>query len=154
MLGIARGFVHFCGMPYFPLYDNASFYCLECGTPLGYGRHDRKFCSAACKNRWHNARRYPGLDKTVARVLRILESNREVLSKLVRMGIHDIDRLTLQHLGFRAEYSTSFRLVSRRHQVYTCFDYTYELTPSRVRHISWISPEEEAQREGAGKKKK
>lgn len=141
-------------MPYYPIYEDRPFQCLECGNPLGYGRHDRKFCCAACKNRWHNARRYPGMDKAVARVLRILENNRDILSKLERMGIRDIDRLTLQHLGFNAGYSTSFRMVSRRHQVYTCFDYTYELTPSRIRHISWMVPEEAPEGEGAGKKQK
>lgn len=155
MLGIQDGMLHFCpAMLSFPSYDDAPFCCLECGEPLGYGRHDKKFCSAQCKNKYHNQRRYPGLDKPVARIVKILESNRLILARLYKMGIRNIDRLTLQHMGFNPGYYTSFCLVSKIHKQFTCFDYTYELTPSRVKRISWIMQEEQPTREGAGKKKR
>lgn len=139
-------------MSYLSDTDNASLQCLECGSPLGYGRLDRKFCCPSCKNRWHNERRHPGRDRVVARVMRILETNRDILARLVRMGIRELDRRTLLQLGFNPDYFTSFQWVGRRRQLYSCYDYTYELTPSRIKRISWLSPE--VLGEGVGKKGK
>ena len=148
MLGNLRGGGHFCGsvkkrprMPYLLPEFKSPLQCLECGSPLGYGRHDRKFCSPNCKNRWHNERRYPGRDRTVARVLKILDTNRDILAKLLRMGIREMDRRTLLQLGFRPEYATSFQWSGRRRQFYGCYDYSYELTPSRIKRISRWVPE-------------
>ena len=151
MLGNVDAFFHFC--PMLTKKDEYLLYCEECGHPILSGRRGRKFCCAACKNRWHNRKKDPPRDREVSRVVKILISNREILCKLVKMGITSIDRLTLLRLGFDLEYSTSFRWVGRSHQVFTCFDYTYELTPSRVKQIAWISPEMLSLRKGAGKRK-
>lgn len=126
--------------------DQVSF-CPQCGKPLmlTYGRVDRRFCSAACKNLWHNRHRYPSKEKEVKKVLRILFRNREVLDKLIRMDIHSMDRTTLLHLGYNPNYFTSLQKLRHR-WVYTCLDIRYELTPTRIRNLSflWEDAEEEA----------
>lgn len=111
--------------------------CPECGKPLEYGRVDRRFCSVACKNLWHNRQRYPGHDKEIKRVLRILDKNRDVLDKLLKMGFRSVDRVALEHLGFNACYFTSLRKY-RSFWIYTCLDIRYELTPSRIRRLSYL----------------
>lgn len=112
-------------------------YCLQCGDIILYGRPDRKFCSNACKNRYNNIRRTPARERAVMRILRILNRNRDILMKLLRVDIHSVDLPTLNHLGFDIRYSTSYQKVGHR-QVYTCFDIQYELTPTRIRNISCL----------------
>lgn len=111
--------------------------CPQCGKLLAYGRVDRRFCSVACKNLWHNRQRYPGREKEIKRVLRILDKNREVLDKLLKMDVHSLDRVTLEHLGFNVNYFTSIRKY-RHYWIYTCLDICYELTPSRIRRLSYL----------------
>ena len=120
--------------------------CPQCGKVVAYGRVDRRFCSLACKNRWHNRLRYPspGKEKEVKKVLRILYNNRDVLDKLMKLGLSSVDRLTLIHLGYNLNYFTSLQRVRHR-WVYTCLDIRYELTPSRIKNLAflWEGAEEE-----------
>ena len=111
--------------------------CLQCGKVMTYGRVDRRFCSVTCKNLWHNRQRYPSKDKEVKKVLRILDRNRDVLEKLIKLGIRSLDRTTLLHLGYNPNYFTSLQKL-RRHWVYTCLDIRYELTPTRIRNLSFL----------------
>ena len=111
--------------------------CLQCGEVILYGRKDRRFCCAACKNRWHNQRNYPIRGKTASQVMRILETNRSILAKLIHLGVHDIDRITLSHLGFDFNYMTSFHKTQTR-SIYTCLDIIYEMTPSRVKKLKFL----------------
>ena len=109
--------------------------CLQCGTVIDYGgRHDRKFCSAGCKNRYHNYRRYRRSDLSQRGVLGKLSRNHEILEKLVRMDVKTLDRITLMFMGFDPAFSTSCCRIGR-HTIYTCFDIRYELTPSRIKRI-------------------
>lgn len=112
--------------------------CPQCGRALGSGRVDRRFCSVACKNRWHNCQRSPSREKQVQRVLRILDHNREVLEKLLRLDIHSVDRGTLVFLGFNLNYFTSLYRAGRRQWVYTCLNIRYELTPTRIKNIAFL----------------
>lgn len=121
--------------------------CPQCGKVLGTGRVDKRFCSEACKNRWHNCQRAPSHAKRVQRVLRILDSNREVLVKLLKLDIHKLDRGTLLFLGFNPNYFTSLYRCGRRQWIYSCLDVQYELTPSRIKNIAFLW-------EGADKKEK
>ena len=111
--------------------------CLQCGKVMTYGRVDRRFCSVTCKNLWHNRQRYPSKDKEMKKVLRILDRNRDVLEKLIKLGIRSLDRTTLLHLGYNPNYFTSLQKL-RRHWVYTCLDIRYELTPTRIRNLSFL----------------
>ncbi|MBO6097046.1 MAG: hypothetical protein J6P56_07045 [Bacteroidales bacterium] len=111
--------------------------CPQCGKLLVYGRVDRRFCSVECKNLWHNRQRYPGREKEIKRVLRILDKNRDVLDKLLKMDVRSLDRVTLEHLGFNVNYFTSLRR-TRNFWIYTCLDIRYELTPTRIRRLSYL----------------
>ena len=111
--------------------------CPQCGKVVTYGRVDRRFCSLTCKNLWHNRQRYPNKEKEVKRVLRILDNNRDVLDKLIKMGMRSVDRITLSHLGYNPNYFTSLQKMRHR-WVYTCLDIRYELTPTRIKNIAYL----------------
>ena len=117
--------------------ENNEARCPQCGRLLEYGRVDRRFCSVACKNLWHNRLRYPAREKEIKRVLRILDKNRDVLDKLLKLDITNLDRVTLEHLGFNVNYFTSLRRY-RSYYIYTCLDICYELTPTRIRRLSYL----------------
>ena len=116
--------------------------CPQCGEVLSSGRVDRRFCSVKCKNQWHNRQRFPNKEHEVKKVLRILDRNRDVLEKLLKLGIHSTDRLTVIHLGYNLNYFTSLQKLRHR-WVYTCLDIRYELTPTRVKNISFLWDGEE-----------
>ncbi len=109
-------------------------YCLYCGGVLPGGRPDRKFCSVACKNRYHNRIRHPSSERVERRVMHILNQNHAILDKLLRLGIHTLDRVTLVGLGYHPEYVTSYRR-SGPHNQFACFDICYELTPTRIKKL-------------------
>ena len=117
--------------------ENNDARCPQCGKLLVYGRVDRRFCSVTCKNLWHNRLRYPAHEKEIKRVLRILNNNRDVLDKLLRVGITQLDRVSLEHMGFNVNYFTSMYRY-RKHYVYTCLDIRYVLTPTRIRKLSYL----------------
>lgn len=113
--------------------------CPMCGKVVTSGRIDRRFCSDSCKNRWHNRLRYIEKEKLkeVRKVMRVLHSNRDVLEKLLKMGVTSVDRLTLIHLGFNLCYFTSLQKVRHR-WVYSCLDIQYELTPTRIKNVKFL----------------
>ena len=116
--------------------------CLQCGSVIDYGgRPDRKFCSAGCKNRYHNYRRFRRRDVAQRSVVSKLEKNYEVLDRIIQMGAKSVDRVTLAYMGFDPAYSTSYCHLGRKH-IYTCFDIRYELTSSRVKSISLMVTDE------------
>ena len=122
-------------------YDNISR-CLQCGSAIEYGgRADRKFCSPGCKNRYHNYRRSRRRDLAQRSIMGALEKNYEVLDKLIMMEVTSLDRVTLAYMGFDPAFSTSFCKLGRK-SVYTCFDISYELTPTRIKRIKLLNPEE------------
>lgn len=112
--------------------------CLQCGKEITYGRADRKFCCADCKNQYHNRRRYPLREELESAVLRKIDLNHAILERLHKMGVQTIDLLTLSHLGFDAQFVTSFRRVGR-HDVFAIFDLQYEMTPSRLKNLISLS---------------
>lgn len=112
--------------------------CPQCGKTLGSGRVDKRFCSVRCKNTWHNCQRGPARDKQVQRVVRILDRNREVLEKLLKLDIRKLDRSTLLYLGFDPNYFTSLYRAGRRQWIYSCLDIQYELTPTRIKNIAFL----------------
>lgn len=116
-------------------------YCLYCGREMPAGRPDRKFCCVTCKNRYHNRHKYPCREQVEQRIFRILERNHAILDKLLRLGIHSLDLMTLSQLGYNKDYVTSYRKQGIRNE-YLCFDVRYELTPSRIKKIVRIGPED------------
>ena len=106
--------------------------CLECGGAV-YGRSDRKFCSTGCKDRYHNRKAHV-YNKMRLRIMNALDRNYTILTRLLSQGIRTIDRVDIEHIGFRIDCVTSYRK-SNRHDECRCFDIKYILTPTRVRGI-------------------
>ena len=148
MLGILPGSRHFCAgrtgpMEYeYQKKEDVQSRCLNCGKPiLSYGRVDRKYCCPACKNRYNNQHRNnPGHERV--KIIRALDANREILYKLLKLGITSIDRVSMAHLGFNPEYATSCHRVGTR-VIYGCFDMSYEQTPTRIWRIRQTILEDE-----------
>ena len=112
--------------------------CLQCGSVIDYGgRPDRKFCSAGCKNRYHNYRRFKRHDVAQRSVFGRLEKNYDILENIIHLGLKGMDRVTLAYMGFDPAYATSFHRLGRKN-IYTCFDIRYELTASKVRGVRLI----------------
>lgn len=107
--------------------------CLRCGTTI-YGRADKKFCSSACKNAYHN---HAVSSHRHARnlAIRTLTSNYEILDKLEKNKIRTISIDRIRELGFDENYSTGHRLGRFAHNEENCFDITYCRTPSKIFHI-------------------
>ena len=120
--------------------------CLQCGREIVYGRADRKFCCEACKNRYHNLRRYPFRERYESAVLQILDRNRTILSRLWKMGVESIDLVTLSHLGFDPHYMTGYRRLGRHH-IFTIFEMQYEMSPSRIKKLVSLSSGKEGDKE-------
>ena len=114
--------------------------CAQCGKEIISGRVDRKFCSEACKNEYHNRRRYPVRRRYDTLVLQTLDSNRTILYRLWKMGVSTIDLVTLFHLGFDPHYITCYHRQGR-HNVFAVFDMQYEMTPSRMKKLCCLSQE-------------
>ena len=112
------------------LLDEKVPHCLECGDPIPYGRGDRKFCSAGCKNRHHNreARRWRF---RYARIIGILEKNHDILKHLVQLGIRSISKAELAQLGYRADFVTSCNREARK-TVCHCFDIVFRETETKI----------------------
>ena len=148
MLGNPAAALHLCGkrareMAYKIEDMKHPPHCQFCGRILLSGRPDRKFCSVACKNRWHNRVKHPPREQVERRVMRILIRNHLILDKLLRLGIHSVDRITLLELGYHPDYVTSYRKAGTHHQ-YACFDICYELTPTRIKKIVRTGLEDDA----------
>ncbi len=106
-------------------------YCLECGAPLGtFGRADRKFCSPACKNLWHN-NKASGYRVFRQRIISLLDRNHMILNGLIKRGIRSIDKHDIMTLGFSPYHATSVTR-NRLHLRYFCFDISYCISDSRV----------------------
>lgn len=107
--------------------------CLECGDPIIYGRHDKKFCSPECKNRYHN--RISRSSKSAIRHADTsLSRNYDILSMLLRQGIRDLPLADIVAMGFNISYITSFAQCSGI-MVHYCYDISYRLTRTRIRDI-------------------
>lgn len=110
--------------------------CLECGDKISYGRTDKKFCSDECKNRHHNHKCRS--ERFVKRkTISILEKNYEILEEYVKAGVDSVLLSEVLILGFNPAYLTSL-IRGKHHDIYSCFDITYVMTPSRLCTISKI----------------
>lgn len=104
--------------------------CLECGDPIVYGRHDKKFCSAECKNRYHN-RKSKSSKAAVRRADTSLSRNYEILSLLLRQGVRDLPLADIVAMGFNISYITSFAQCGGV-MVHYCYDISYRMTRTRI----------------------
>lgn len=111
--------------------------CLECGNEIAYGRSDKKFCSAACKSRYHN--RSGSSAKIRYRILSALNRNYHILEGLLKMGVKTITNSELGQLGYNHEYVTSSTKV-RGHNEVSCFDIRYFRSETKIFNIHRAAP--------------
>lgn len=104
--------------------------CLECGDAIEYGRHDKKFCCDACKNRYNN-RRVHDFRAEKYRVHSALERNHEVLDKLIKMGLTSMDLPSLERMGYNPMYMTSTSR-SRSYDECWCYDIRFRISGRKV----------------------
>ena len=109
------------------------FKCLYCGT-ISYGRADRKFCSADCKNKWHNEQTRT-MRALRSKTITALGHNYNILSEALARGEMSIDLLTMEDRGFHPGYITGY--LPRRYgpDSYRCFDICYCQSSSRIYRI-------------------
>ena len=118
--------------------QNLEIHCIQCGELLRPGRPDRKFCSARCKNRWHNAR-VGYLNNFRLRTLNALDRNHRILQHLSKLGLDAFPRSELLSLGFQPEFFTSCTKM-HGHLEYACFDMGYRLSITRLWGLHSIVP--------------
>ena len=95
--------------------------CLSCGSILR-GRADKKFCSDACKNDFHN--HHPGQHYSYER--RLIASalkNHRILNQIIASGIGELEEKDLESHGFNFEGLTGLRLLSKTDFQLFCFDF-------------------------------
>lgn len=134
----------FVSMPYLLKYLDIRAHCIQCGKELPpTGRPDRKFCSKDCKNKFHNCQRHHYLlrEELEGAVLRALDINHSILSRLYRMGVKSVELSTLSQLGYDPRFVTSYYCLGRR-RYFTLFDLQFEMTPSQIKRLTSIAPEE------------
>lgn len=107
--------------------------CLECGDPITYGRQDKKFCCANCKNRYHN-RRDGKVRHYRLKVVRILDVNHQILERLYRHGRCSASWEELRDLGYVQGYATACSKRGPR-QEYRCFDLVYDASENKIFHL-------------------
>jgi hypothetical protein len=80
-------------------------FCIECNETI-YGRSDKKFCDAACRNLHHNKLMTPK-DKGVQHIQMVLKNNRKILAYLYQKQSHcDMTKQTLEAMGYNFAFHT------------------------------------------------
>ena len=73
-----------------------------------------------------------------SKVIAIINRNYEVLDALLRDGADSAELVDLMTMGFVPGVVTSYRR-SGKHDVFTCYDIKYIMTPTRLSGITKIS---------------
>jgi hypothetical protein len=133
--------------------------CSECGSPLGPGRSDRKFCNDICRTAFNNRRRNEAVAEPAAtyqpdrqqqreeqdehqieQIQQILYENRV---KLINMrGLYDssLDPDDFYGFGLNLKFFTSeYHDKDRDLRFKMCFDHGYHIANDRVYLIYWPS---------------
>lgn len=104
--------------------------CLQCGGQFR-GNENKKFCTDACKNSFHNARRKKE-SREIGEVITMLKTNRRIIADL--LDGEEIKKVSAQRLldkGFVFRYHTHRRTNKGDGKEYIfCFDYGYLELPS------------------------
>lgn len=99
--------------------------CIFCQKIIR-GNENKKFCSNACKNSFHNAKRKQEM-RQIGAIINILRTNRNILAKLLRD--RETLKLSSQRLldqGYIFRYHTHRRVNKGDGREYIfCFDYGY-----------------------------
>jgi len=99
--------------------------CLDCGTPIR-GRADKKFCSDACRNAYHN-KHTSDTNNLMRNVNYTLRKNRHILADLNPHGKARVSREQLSRKGFSFSYITNIYQTKSGKTYYFCYDQGYLL---------------------------
>ena len=102
--------------------------CQHCGCTF-YGRTDKQFCSAVCKNTFHNQQRKADIAHAVDQVL---HNNRSILHHLVAVDPSQVawDRKVLLLLGFKFEAFTGISNTPEGKILHKVYEYTWTEGPN------------------------
>ena len=105
--------------------------CLECGGNF-FGRADKKFCSDACRNAYHNSR--SGEEEVfMKKVNRILRKNRQILSDQCPGDKTTMSYIKLASEGLDFSYFTSSYVTKEGKEYRFCYDMGYlKLNPEFI----------------------
>jgi len=111
--------------------------CLECGDKIEYGRSDKKFCCSRCKNKYNNER-FRVSRSICGRIQTALNSNHEILERLLSLDIDSIPITELSMMGYRSDLFTSFHRAGT-HAEYGCFDIRFFMSATRIYKLHRVS---------------
>ena len=98
--------------------------CLSCSKPL-YGRPDKKFCNAGCKNEYNN-RLQRQERQDINKIDLILKHNRRILKQwLDSASSRKASKSELMQLGFHFEYYTHHYTNYKQDRYCFCYEYGY-----------------------------
>ncbi len=106
-----------------------------------YGRKDKKFCSDACRTRFHN-HIHNSSRNIIRRTICTLNRNHDILENMLAAGCLSIDIDRLLAGGFRLEYITGLRKSRAGHTECRCFDIKYCITERKIFNIARIDRSE------------
>jgi len=112
--------------------------CLNCGETL-YGRTDKKFCNATCKNNFHNmeTRHF----KLGCRIFEEkLRRNHIILESLLQTGMNSAQKSRLEEAGFDPGVTSGVVMQKNRQMEFICLDIIYRMTEKKVFNIRKVSP--------------
>ena len=105
--------------------------CLHCEKPL-FGRLDKKFCDAGCRNAYNNTVKRPR-EQYIREINHIIRRNRRILKLLCPQGKAEVRKEVLDHMNYDYRYfSGIFR--TNLGTYYLCYDYGF--SPSMVDGVS------------------
>ena len=112
--------------------------CIQCQQEIRAGRADKKFCSDACKNEYHNTERQLENGET-SRIVLTLKQNRRILKLL--LGDREelfVPKEALAKKGFDFDLHTH-RIVSGQGNTFIlCFNYGYRvMEESKLKIVKW-----------------
>ena len=100
-------------------------YCLECGERFS-GRTDKRFCSDACRNYYHNA--ISRQSKAYSyKINSILHRNHSILSDSLSSGKSRIGPEEMEEKNFQARFHTASYRKPLSRRVYKCYDISYTI---------------------------
>ena len=105
-------------------------HCLECGEPL-YGRTDKKFCTTACKSKYHGQIRSIH-NRLYNSTIQSLDRNYSILGQLFRLKTSTCPMPELLNMGFCPDCVTHCVRKKGKHLEYRCFDFIYNMSSNKL----------------------
>ena len=97
--------------------------CPECSKSIR-GRADKKFCSAICRNTYHN-RKNGHATRVVRKINGVLRKNRSILVQFAPQSTHRVSGRQLISMGFDFNYYTNKVTSDDGKAYFYCYDLGY-----------------------------